>query len=266
MEATKAKRSQTRRNFRNVLQDELTLRCSRNPNYSLRSFAKALQISPSALSAMLSGKRPITDKMKERLGLKLGLSLSELKRLHSQPHGNSKLKNTDGIEGSFQQITVDTFAIISEPYHYALLELMKTEGFEEEPRWIAQRLQITVSEVKFALERLERVGLIERDEKGVLTDATEGFSTDIRDGLTSQAQRRFQENSLRHAMTSVQTVPLEKRDNTSMTMAINSADLPKARKMLKTFRRRFCKDLESAPRLNEVYQLTMAFVPITNTK
>ncbi|MNJ96830.1 hypothetical protein D3C87_145630 [compost metagenome] len=266
METTKPRRKNinSKRDFRHLLQEELAARCARNPNYSLRSYAKFLEVSPSALSALLNGKRPLTDKMKERLGLKLGLSLKEMQNLRSKPHGNSKLTTSEGLENSFQQITLDTFAIISEPYHYALLELFKTEDYTQDARWISQRLQITVSEVNFALERLERVGLLEKDDDGIYSDTTKGFSTDIRDGLTSQAQKRFQEKSLQQAIQAVQTVPVEHRDNTSMTMAIQTADLPKARQMIKDFRRRFCTHMESNPDLNEVYQLTIAFTPLTN--
>ena len=260
LETTKAKQD-----FRLFLQNELASRCSRNPNYSLRSFAKLLDVSPSALSALLSAKRPITHKMKERLGLKLGLSLPDLKKLKSKPHGNTK-PNADSTDNeSFQQITIDSFAVISEPYHYGLLELMKTEGFKWDPKWLAHRLKVTVSEINIAMERLERVGLLERDEKGKLYDPTTGFSTDIREGLSSHAQRRFQERSLEQAISAVQVVPVHLRDNTSMTMAMNAKDLPKAKRMIKEFRRQFCSQIESNPSLDEVYQLTISFVPLTNS-
>lgn len=264
MDTTKVRRSQfQKREFRLLLQEELAARCARNPKYSLRSFAKSLGVSPAALSALINGKRPLTDKMKERLGLRLGLSPKELQSLRSRPHGNFKGKDTDELGVSFQQITVDTFAIISEPYHYALLELMKTVDYVQEPRWISQRLQITVSEVRFAFERLERVGLLEKDENGFYVDTTKGFSSDLREGLSSQAHRRFQESSLQKAIQAVQEVDVQDRDNTSMTMAIHHADMPKAREMIKNFRRRFCAQMESSSTLNEVYQLTIAFTPMT---
>src|SRR6202050_4890689 len=93
-----------KREFRLLLQDELAARCSRNPNYSLRSFAKFLSVSPAALSAILKGKRPITHKMKERLGLQLGLSLKELGNIQAKPHGNTKLNGKSEKTVNFQQI------------------------------------------------------------------------------------------------------------------------------------------------------------------
>lgn len=254
------------KDFRFFLQEQLETKCARNPNYSLRSFAKSLDVSPSALSALLNGKRPLTNKMMERLGLKLGLSIEELKKYKAKVHGNSKLVSEPLINDQFLQVTVDTFSIISEPHHYALLELIKTQGFRWSSKWIAQRLNKTVLEVNIAIERLERVGLLERDEEGNLFDTTNGFSTDIRDGLSSQAQRRFQERSLEQSISAVQNVPLELRDNTSMTMAINSEDMLEAKKMIKEFRRKFCTRMESSTNLNQVYQLTVSFIPVTNSE
>lgn len=253
----------SRRDFRHYLQDELSSRCARNPNYSLRSFAKALSISPSALSALINGKRPITNNMKEKLGLKLGLSLEDIRQMIARPHGNSKNHDETIPPDLFRQITIDTFSIISEPHHYALLELMKTEGFRWDSKWIGKRLNKTVSEINIVIERLERVGLLERDHSGKLVDSTSGFSTDIRDGLSSQAQRRFQERSLEKSIEALRTVPIDRRDNTSMTMAINQNDLPQAKKMIKEFRRQFCRKLEMSPSLDEVYQLTISFIPLS---
>jgi uncharacterized protein (TIGR02147 family) len=268
MEAQKSNSSKSKsnkkRDFRFYLQDELAARCAKNPNYSLRSFAKMLSVSPSALSAMINGKRPITNKMKETLGLKLGLSFDEIQNLNSRPHGNSKTAAVEYLNGmSFQQVTIDQFAIISEPHYYALLELMKTQDFKWDRKWIAQRLKKTISEINFSIERLERVGLLERNADGTYQDGTDGFSSDIRDGLSSQAQRQFQQRSLEQAIEAINQVPVDNRDNTSMTMAINSKDIAKAKKFLKEFRRKFCADLESNPILNEVYQLTISFIPLT---
>ena len=70
--------------MRKYLQNELLKRCEKNPHYSLRSFAKSLEISPSALSAILNKKRNLTDKTAKRLALKLDFSLSKVRSLLSK--------------------------------------------------------------------------------------------------------------------------------------------------------------------------------------
>ncbi len=253
------------KSMRLLLQETLADRCMRNPKYSLRAFAKFLEISPAALSAILNNKRPVTEKMHYRLGLKLGLSLEELKLMPKRSHGNRREKRTQFVETPLapEQISLDIFNVISEPHHYALMELLKTADFHEESRWLAQRLNITVSEVNFAIQRLIRVGLLSRDENEKIFDTTSGFTTDLRDGLSSQAHRRVQIKSLQHAIKAVEEVPLEERDNTAVTLAIQSKDLSKARNMLKQFRRMFCIEMQASKPLDEVYQLSISFVPLT---
>ena len=53
-------------------------RCRTNSSYSLRAFARSLKIEPSALSQIINKKRPLTEKMKLRLGSALGLGVREL--------------------------------------------------------------------------------------------------------------------------------------------------------------------------------------------
>lgn len=251
------------KDFRLYLQLEFSARRKKNENYSLRQFARKLGVSPSALSAMFSGKRPISDKMRERLGLKLGLNPRDLQKFDLQPHGNRKVSAKKESRDSFQQISIDAFQVISEPHHYAVLELIKTQSFQWNNKWIAKRLGLSSVDVRAAIERLEHVGLLVRDENNVLVDSTGGFSTDIREGLSAVAQRRFQQASLRQAEKCVEDIAPNFRDNTSITFAVNMQDIPKAKEMIKAFRRKLCEELEANPRLDEVYQLTIAFTPIS---
>ncbi|HAG92455.1 MAG TPA: hypothetical protein DCL41_11310, partial [Bdellovibrionales bacterium] len=57
-----------------MLNSEFNKRKGRNPNFSLRSFAKWLKISPAQLSQMMTGKRPITINSAQKIGDRLGLS------------------------------------------------------------------------------------------------------------------------------------------------------------------------------------------------
>ena len=59
--------------FRLYRQSELARRCSKNPNYSVRAFAKSLSIEHSSLAKILSGKRLLTAPMIQRLAKNLEL-------------------------------------------------------------------------------------------------------------------------------------------------------------------------------------------------
>lgn len=233
--------------IRLLLQRELTVRCGKNQNYSLRSFARQIGVPVSSLSSILSGKRPISPKMKKHLAAVLGIALDESK--------NETKKN-------FNNYSVDSFHIISDWYHFAILELMKLKTYKQDSKWIARCLGITTSEVKIAFERLARVGILE-EHKGKFKDVSGGNNTWLKSGYTDSAFKRLQIRLLEKAIENIMATPYELRNNTSMTMAINQEDLPKAKKLIADFRRQFSEILEKdRNKLNSVYQLAIAFFPL----
>lgn len=64
--------------FRQYLREELARRCQKNTQFSLRGFARMLEIEPSSLSKLLNGKRRITEAMLQRLAQKLQIPGAEL--------------------------------------------------------------------------------------------------------------------------------------------------------------------------------------------
>lgn len=251
--------------FRLYLQDELLRRCQKNPHYSLRAFAKALSIGPSALSDILNKKRSLTEAMKMRLGLALGLNAKDLLMYKS----NSKTRPkhlTDSVDRKeFQQITLDTYAIISDWYHYAILELIRVKNFKTDIKWIAQVLGITKSEANIAVERLQRVGLLDITECGKWVDCSaNGLATNINGNVTSAASKKLQRQILEKSIQALAEVPIEKRNHTSGTFAMNPEDLPIAIEQIKKFRRKLGLLLESNPVTKQVYQLSISLYPVTN--
>lgn|GEM_PF-5007755 len=86
--------------FRQYLNLELDRRIMRNPRYSLRSFARFLEVDSSALSKMLRGKRPLGRKMIRQLGPRLGLNADEVlyyqKRAKRKSTGPKALAHSAG--------------------------------------------------------------------------------------------------------------------------------------------------------------------------
>lgn len=259
--SVKGKRIQAR-NFKQLLQEELVARCRNNPNYSLRSFARALQIEPSALSQMINGKRPITEKMKLRLGAALGLSTDQIRKLPA----SEDMSSGKASEIHFQQLALDTFAVISDWYHYAILELTYLDDFQTDAQWISQRLGITKSEVNIAVERLLRMQLLKKTPKGKWIDASEnGELTHLTPSETSDAARKYQCQLLELSKKAVQEVPLAKRNHTSATLCFDPEDLQLAIAKIAEFRRSFARELQPK-KAKDVYQLQISFFPLTKQK
>lgn len=66
--------------FRQYLEDELARRSQNYPRYSLRAFARHLEVDSSFLSKILNGKRTVTLRTIRMFGERLNLTPDELKR------------------------------------------------------------------------------------------------------------------------------------------------------------------------------------------
>ncbi len=252
------KRIETR-DFRIFLQEELVKRCKRNPKFSVRAFARVLGIENSALSKILAGKRALTPQMVMRLGKKLGFGLEEISQFSILPAEFS----TDYTNASFQQLTRDQFAVIADWYHYAIHELVKLPSSQSDVRWISRKLGISVGEASLAIERLLRLGYLEKSSTGKLINKS-GPLTTMGNSFTDTAFRKLQKQVLEMAMTALEEVPIEQRSQTSMTMAISTKKLKEAQNRINKFRRELSTFLENdQDNLDAVYNLGISLYPIT---
>jgi uncharacterized protein (TIGR02147 family) len=240
-----------------ALQREFLERCKRNPAYSLRAYAKYLEIDQSFLSKLLKGQRPFTHQLAETLGPKLGLKQKQIKQIFSA--------GTASMPG-FLTISDDEFEVLSEWHHFAIIELSKTNGFEFNLRQIAQRLGLHVEAVRAALERLSRLGFIRLSDGNlkVLSPNTTWSNTK----MTSAARKKFQRALLEKSIVALDHVPFELREHGSVTIAINKKRLPEFKEKLKEMRKELSDFFQGSgeKNLDEVYQLTISFFPLTKIK
>lgn len=248
--------------IRGFLQSDLLRRCEQNPRYSLRAYARALQIEPSALSKLLNGKRQVTPKMFEQIAARLGFSPEQRKSLHPyNAHMGRSPKNT---RSSYQQLALNLFHVISDWYHYAILELTQIQGFKGDPKWIASKLGITTSEINIAVERLVHLELLSIDPvTGVWKDESGATTMAGPNPYADAATRKLQKQVLEMGVHALENIPVEERDQSSMTMAIDSKLLPQARAKIKRFRRELCRFLKSSPHQDQVYQLGVSLYPLS---
>ena len=263
----------TRRDYREILRDELTGRCKLNPRYSLRAFARDLEISPSRLSEILSCKQGLSRPAAAKIAGKLGYSNPEMEvfcNLVDSVHARSQTSKDVAKEKVERYLTDfdhlklrnETFHMIADWYYLPIWELIGIEGFQSNSKWISRRLGITEAEVLVALERLERFGFIAQID-GVYQRVEERLSAP--GGIPSEAIRKFHHEMILRAARSVFMQGVEKRELNSIVLAIDSAKLPVARKLIQEFWRDFCtkmdlRDSEDAkPQKDDVYCLAIQF-------
>ena len=247
--------------FKTFLKDELSRRCQENENYSLRAFARSLNCDPSYLSKVLNGKKNISKNFIQRISLTLNLPPEETNLFINNQ--DAQIEDDECPEYNF--IAHEKFKLLSEWYYDAILEMAKLPDNKASSSWISQQLGIKEELVNEALERLIQFELIEI-KSGRLVDLTQGHTTNIKDfAYSTLANRSYQRQILNKSITSLETIPIDKRDHSSIMMATNTEKLIQAKKMIKNFRRKLCQFMEDVDDYDCVYQLSLSIFPITET-
>jgi len=245
-----------RTEYREYLLHQLLRRKAANSNYSLRAFARDLNISVTALSDVLAKKRHLSKKNALKVADKLGLSPEETKHFVSQ---SSQLTNDSVDKTEYLQIQEDVFRLMSDWYYFAILNLVTISSNRADSKWIAKRLGISVLEAKSAVSCLKRLGYLAID-KGKLVRTANPIKTTH--DVPSSALRSYHKQNLKLAEQSIDRDPVALRDFTSVTLATDPSKLKDAKTLLQRFRVTLTKALQSE-HPTQVYTLSLQLFPVS---
>lgn len=183
------------------------------------------------------------------------LSLSILEQLEKRNPGRG-----------FKRLDPDAFQAISQWYPYVLREMTALRGFSESPARIARQLAFFVSpeRVGAALETLVRLGLLARDPRGRL--GTQSVHLDTQSDVADEGLKRFHEQSLENARRALRETDPAEREISGGCFAIRLRDLPRAKELIRKFQVQLCHEVETVKDADEVYQLEVAFYPVTRMR
>lgn len=148
----------------------------------------------------------------------------------------------------------------------ALRSLLEVVEGRTAPADLASRLNPPVSQddVRRGLELLQELGLVKRVSSGRLA-LSESHLT-IGNGIEKvQAVRHHQRQILSLAAESLERFPPERRDVSTITLAVDKERAAQIREMLRECRRQIQKCVEDAKRPDQVMQIAMAFFPLSET-
>lgn len=244
-------------NAQKLLITELNKRKEINPNFSMRSFAKWLGVSPAQLSQMMAGKRPITLKSMRKISERLGLSPHERNDLA----GSLLQTQMDGDEKQVLRLREDQFHLIADWYHMAILSLTHFKKAQADPRWIARRLGISIEQAHQALLRLERLGIIQTKPKfKQISEPIEMVSE-----VPSEAIRKYHIQNLNLAIEKIEMVEVKKRQFQSLSIPLNPEKIEPFKKLIDNFLAATA-ELSRQHDGQEVYNLNVQLFPVTILK
>lgn len=257
-------------NYQSYLISEYESRKMRNSNYSLRAYARDIGVAGPKLSEILRGKCGLSEASARRIAVKIGLAEVETQTfvdLVNSRHARSAVLKTKAQENlkenkfhaSYSELSIETFKIIADWFHFAILELTEVEDFISNTHWIAGRLNISPETAQAAVERLSDFGLLDiRNKKWKQTH--KALSTPS--GIPSSEIKKHHRQILNKAEESLTHDAVSSRDFSNMTLAIPFEAYAEVQSEIKKFRRELTKKYSESINKDRVYSLAIQFFPL----
>jgi uncharacterized protein (TIGR02147 family) len=212
-----------------------------NPAYSMNAFARDLGLYPSHLHDILRGRKGLSAATAKRIGFKL-LADPEERRMFvdqviascsrgGQEKDRARRRLVAKRKLVDEELNADMFAIIKDWHHSAVREYVRVHGKRFKAETAARFLGLSVKTVRESTERLLRVGLLKKKPHLIATDPT--FHAPV--GVPSFAKKLHHLQLLEIARRAYLTQEFGRRDFMSSTLAIDSAKLPEAKKLIREF-------------------------------
>ncbi len=227
--------------YREWMKDTLHERIQANPLYSLRAFARDLELSPASVSLVLNGKKGLSQKAAERIVAALDLPEREgdvfktlVKLNHSRNESEKAVAKAKLLHWRSEEkaltLTHDIFRATSEWYHFAILQLTQLSGFQSNSKWISKKLGVSETETEQALQRLVRLGLLIQKNGRYRPHK----SITLYDSSSSTiALRKYQRQIMQKAFDAIESQSLDQRFLSSSLIPIKRANFKKVIERIK---------------------------------
>lgn len=252
--------------IRQRIQAELDKRKLQNSSYSLRALARDLDLNHSLLSRIITSKIQMTPKIMERISKPLNLTPEEILHFQNEVKQRKKIQSKEKIvTANFRSLEIEEFKMIQEWYNFAILEMVKLDNFTADPEWISKKLNISIDEASLAIERLLSLKLLQKESNGTYTKVSSHVSI-MNPEFTAQAMKERQKAVLNKAIHALENLPIHMRDNSCMTLTIDSSMLPEIKEKIKKMRRSLANNIAgNSKKKDQVYELSISFFPWTKS-
>jgi uncharacterized protein (TIGR02147 family) len=258
--------------YHDLINEEFEKRKQINSAYSLRAFARDLGISAPRLSQILNKKQGLSLNAAQNLAQKL--KLNELQKtwfcdsvgsLHARGFNQrsdfkNKFQQYKNLSKIYTELQLEYFKVISDWYHFAILELTYHKEFKSDADWISKSLGVEVELVREAISRMKTLELL-KEENGKLVDVFKFLA--VGNDVPSIAHKKFNSQLIKKALEAMFEQDVNNREYSSNIIAFNKEELPVLKEKLRKFRRELDHDIGSSKEKNAVYCLSIQFFELT---
>lgn len=242
---------------------------------SYRGFSKAAGLgAPNYLKLVIEGKRNLSSEMAERFaracrlneeGTEYFRALVAFNQATTDEERNAlheRLSRFSRFRAS-QRLDLAEKEYHSTWYIPAVRELVACPTFDESPAWIARSLEPSISEQEagHALAVLLQLGMLERDERGRLIQATRAVSTGQQ--ASGLYIRNYHAQMMQRATLAMEHFAPDDRYISALTLSASEATLAEVQRRIIEFRRELAALCDADPLPSRIVQLNFQFFPLT---
>lgn len=252
------------------LHEEFERRVRKNNRYSLRAFARSLNVNAAELSQVFRGSRRLSWKSAVTVSKAMGLTPAESKHLLLllQSEKGKKigldLDITEDIDLNMSPVNPADFEKLGDWYHFAILNLIETKGFEWTATHIARRLGLSSSEARLAMDTLEKAGMVQVQIVGQGQRRSKSVKAfwEVGSHIPSESIRRYHRQCLQKAIDALDDIPIDQREFRGIGFVASPDDLVKIRAEVKHFTDLLMQKFDRKGKTH-VYQIQLAVFPLT---
>lgn len=266
-------------NYRAYLKTVYEKRKAVDYGFSFRFFARMAGLGgQSYLRMVMDGKRNLSAASAAKFATALQLNKRESHYFEALVFHNQADNEADR-DRYFSQIlslrpatkitgvTSDQLEYASSPLYVTLREMTAMPEFVEDVAWINDHLtqRVKPAEIRRALEVLEKLGLLIRDEQGQLKHSGLALQTPV--DIESPEVLNYHRSALSESKDAILTAPPGEWDVASMTIPIPKEELAKIMDVLQKCREDIVGLINAGTRnFHEIYQINMQMFPVTKIK
>lgn len=260
--------------YRTWLRGALKASRRKHPAKTAKALASMLEVDPSHLSRVLSGNKHLASRHAAPLARFLELSPPRARFLEAlMKHGtastdaeaNRHFVEMQGIRGAFQRTmrhadAQEYFSSWIHPVMRTLLSLVEFRGNAWDRLAAMFRRPVDAERARASVELLERLGLVERDARGILR-ATAG-TVSSGEAWEGEAVARFQRETIALSGDLLESVPRAERDVSTLTIPASRERLDELRDRIRQFRQETMAWARDLPEEDCVVQVNIQMFPV----
>lgn len=264
--------------YRALLRDYYVAKKDEKVGFSYRAFSQRAGLrSPNHLMRVVDGERGLTPAMAIRYAKAMGLDtdatsyfcdLVAFNQATSAAERDATYQRLTGARGYRKAHKLDAAQAQYHSTWYlpAIREMVVRPDFQDDPAWIAKRMipPVTTAQASKALSLLLDIGLLVRASDGHLAQGDPVVTTGPE--TRSLHVARYHRAMSERAMESIDLVPREERDISSLTFCVGADGLRRLKLRIQRFRKELMAMATLEQDGEQVVQLNMQLFPLTTRR